>query len=90
MATSITVAGLQTACAALADAILAEEWASAWKQHAVALTILLGLPQRSVKEKQGAVEYRERLDGLKGALKDAEVKADTTGSSGFVTTRVSL
>jgi hypothetical protein len=82
MATTISVTSFQTACAAVADAILAGDFATAWKQYAVAEAVHSGL-EVQVGHENVMVMRRQKLDGLNAAIKAAESAAKRlSGSSG--------
>lgn len=82
MTTVISVASFQAACAAVADAILAGDFATAWKQYGVAEAVHSGL-EVQVGHENVMVMRRQKLDGLNAAIKSAESAAKRlSGSSG--------
>jgi len=73
MATAITAASFRTACSECADAIIAEDWTTAWKKYAVAEAINSGL-ETSAARSGMSLGRRDKLAGLKEALTIAEAK----------------
>lgn len=69
--TNTTVAEFQSACAEVADAIKAGNFAEAWKWYGVAEAINASL---SVEGEAGGfrTKRRDRLDGLREAIQAAE------------------
>lgn len=70
MATAITVAAFQTACAAVADAVIAADRAEAYTQMAVAEAINTGL-EVAVADAGSSLKRREALTGMRDSLKSA-------------------
>lgn len=64
MATTISTTSFQTACAAVADAVLAKNWASAMAQVAVAKAIHAGLLNMKVSDSGSANDRERALEGL--------------------------
>ena len=84
MATTITVAAFQAACAAVGDAVLASDRATAYQQYAVAEAINAGL-EVAVADAGSSIRRREALTGLKTALNTAfPVMTQQAESSRFI------
>lgn len=64
MATTISIASFQTACGAVADAILAKNWSSAMAQVAVAKAIHAGLLSMKIGDAGSTIDRERALEGL--------------------------
>lgn len=84
VATTISVTAFQTACAAVADAVIASDRATAYQQYAVAEAINAGL-EVAVADAGSSIKRREALTGLKNALDTAfPVISQQNESSRFI------
>lgn len=86
--TTITVSSFQTACAEVADAIIAQDWALASRKYAVAEAINAGL-ELSVSDGGQSVTRRSSLEKLNAAIGAARAATSSDGrQAGLIVTTV--
>lgn len=87
MATTISLATFQAACAACADAILANDLLTARTQLAVAEAIAAGLPVDSSQD-GFRTKMREALTGLRTSITDLSTATQRATGTRLIGTRV--
>ena len=87
MANAATVASFQAACVAIADAIDAGTWSTAYTKWGVAEALNAAL-ELEVGDQGARIRRRESLSGLKTAITAAETKSKSSSGKRFARARL--